>query len=272
MGSPGRCAMFTHSLLDRLRSAIPRRYSGSAGLRLFHTPAARLGGDQRAGAHDRRFLTSSDLSARSSSVIHWAGRLRFRSRLNHPDQVGGLALLAPLTHAQERGAAVVPRARGRVAADAPFRRRGHRQFPCRSGIASFVLDRRSVRSRSSPTCAPRRRPVELTAAQLHRRFARLDGAHARHGADAGALSSASRFRSACCTEPTTAMLDPIKHGEAMAAKVAGLDLELIEGGGHMMLDFVCRSHGQPSSRAWPAGRCCRESPCSTRANLETAEP
>jgi pimeloyl-ACP methyl ester carboxylesterase len=30
------------------------------------------------------------------------------------------------------------------------------------------------------------------------------------------------------------LLDPAKHGAAMATKVAGLDLELIEGGGHMV--------------------------------------
>jgi pimeloyl-ACP methyl ester carboxylesterase len=30
------------------------------------------------------------------------------------------------------------------------------------------------------------------------------------------------------------LLDHVKHGKALATKVAGLDLELIEGGGHMV--------------------------------------
>jgi pimeloyl-ACP methyl ester carboxylesterase len=56
------------------------------------------------------------------------------------------------------------------------------------------------------------------------------------------------------------ILDPVAHAEALAGKLPGLDLELIEGGGHMILvasadrsaKFITRMAQRVAAGAKPA--------------------
>jgi pimeloyl-ACP methyl ester carboxylesterase len=225
---------FTHSLLGKLRHDFRVVILDRPGSGYSTRPAE---ASATISAHARiisRFCQELTLG-RPLIVGHsLGGAIALALALNHPEQVAGLALLAPVTH---RPARVPP----------PFDG---------IAIASPLLRRLIAWTLATP----------LSMANRERALATLFGPEpvARDFADRGggllnlrpcSFIGAStdlvathdelgempaRYKD--LTVPVGILygtddriLDPAAHGKGLAARVADADLELIEGGGHMIL-------------------------------------
>jgi pimeloyl-ACP methyl ester carboxylesterase len=161
------------------------------------------------------------------------GAIALALALNHPEQVAGLALLAPATHRPQR----VPPPFDGLAIASPL---------LRHLIAWTVATPLSIVNRDQVLAmlfGPQPVPHDFAVAGgglLSLRPCSFIGASADLlGTSAELDEMPSRYKE--LTVPVGILygtgdriLDPAVHGKALAAKVTGADLELIEGGGHMI--------------------------------------
>ena len=207
-GLGGQMRNFTHSLLERLKGdyrliIVDRPGSGYSTRPPGASATIRAQADTVA-----RFMDALRLE-RPLVVGHsLGGAIALSLALNHPEKVGGLALLAPLTHAQIRGAGRFSGARRHLAAVAM----AHRLDVGDPDVdqESRACARRGLRSEQGTGRFrdARRRPAQPAAWKFHLSIARPDGDDRRSGDDAGALCGASSFLSASCSEPATASSTP----------------------------------------------------------------
>jgi pimeloyl-ACP methyl ester carboxylesterase len=161
------------------------------------------------------------------------GAIALALALNHPEQVAGLALLAPATHRPQR----VPPPFDGLAIASPL---------LRHLIAWTVATPLSIVNRDQALAmvfGPQPVPHDFAVAGgglLSLRPCSFIGASADLlGTSAELDEMPSRYKE--LTVPVGILygtgdriLDPAVHGKGLAAKVTGADLELIEGGGHMI--------------------------------------
>jgi pimeloyl-ACP methyl ester carboxylesterase len=233
-GLGGQMHNFTHSLLGRLRDDFRIVILDRPGSGYSTRPAK---ASTTIGAQARiisRFCQELKLG-RSLVVGHsLGGAIALALALNYPEQVAGLALLAPLTHQPER----VPPPFDGIAIASPLLRR---LIAWTLATPLSVVNReRALATLFGPQPVVRDfavrgggllnlRPCSFIAAS-----ADLMAAHDELGA------MPTRYRD--LTVPVGILygsddriLDPTAQGKAFAAKVEGADLELIDGGGHMIL-------------------------------------
>jgi pimeloyl-ACP methyl ester carboxylesterase len=233
-GLAGQMLNFTHSLLGKLTlhfRVIVIDRPGSGYSTRPKGASATISGQARTIS---RFCQELKLG-RPVIVGHsLGGAIALALALNHPEQVAGLALLAPVTHRPER----VPPPFDRMAIASPVLRRL---------IAWTLATPLSIanRERSLATLfGPQPVPHDFAVAGgglLNLRPCSLIGASADLMATSAELGEMpSRYKN--LTVPVGILygtgdrvLDPAVHGKGLAAKVVGADLELIEGGGHMIL-------------------------------------
>jgi pimeloyl-ACP methyl ester carboxylesterase len=223
-GLAGQTRVFTHSLLDRLKSEyrviiLDRPGSG------YSTRA------RRASAT----INSQALGLKRPLIVGHSlgGAIALSLGLHHPEYVGGLALLAPLTHVEEvipplfRGLAVrSPLMRGLVGWTSAI--------PLSIRNRDFVLDMAFGPQPVAIDYGTRGggllnlRPHSYINASRDLMAAMEDLVHMQERYQHLTIPVGMLFGTG------DRLLDHVKHGKAMAAKVTGLDLELIEGGGHMV--------------------------------------
>jgi pimeloyl-ACP methyl ester carboxylesterase len=162
------------------------------------------------------------------------GAIALGLALNYPGQVAGLALLAPVTHRPER---VPPPFDGLVIASPLLRRL----------IAWTLATPLSITNRERALATlfgPEPVPHDFAVrggGLLNLRPCSFIGASTDLMATYEELGEMpARYKD--LTVPVGVLygtddriLDPARHGKGLAAKVLGADLELIEGGGHMIL-------------------------------------
>jgi pimeloyl-ACP methyl ester carboxylesterase len=232
-GLAGQTRVFTHSLLDKLKSeyrvVILDRPGCGYSTRARRASAA-ISAQARTIAH---FIEKLGLE-RPLVVGHsLGGAIALSLALDHPDRVGGLALLAPLTHAQGE---IPPLFRG-LAVKSSFMRHfigWTSAIPLSIRNRAFVLDQAFG---PQPVAADygtlgggmlNLRPHSYVNASRDLMATTEDMPHMQERYHQLTIPVGMLFGT------HDRLLDHIKHGTAMAAKVAGLDLELIEGGGHMV--------------------------------------
>ena len=161
------------------------------------------------------------------------GAVALATALGHPDKVGGLALLAPLTHPQENP----PEALKRLAVPSPVLRR---IIAWTFAVPSTILYGKAALAQVfSPDTVPADfgtrgggllgvRPKAFYAASSDMVAVRddLDGMVARYSSLAMPIGILYGDRDT--------ILDHRVQGEPMVGKVPGLTLEIVEGHGHML--------------------------------------
>jgi pimeloyl-ACP methyl ester carboxylesterase len=232
-GLGGQMRNFTHSLLGRLkgefRVIILDRPGSGYSTRPPHAPAA-IGAQAEIIA---RFIDALELEQPLVVGHSLGGAIALALALNHPGRAGALALIAPLTHPQE---AVPQPFRGLVIESSALR-----------WLVAWTL--------ATPSSIARRRLVletlfgpEPVAAD----FATNGGGllslrpHSFYGASSDLVAipehlPAMAERYASITIPVGVLfgtgdriLDHRVQGKALAAKLPRPELELVEGGGHML--------------------------------------
>lgn len=225
---------FTHSLLGRLRQDFRVIILDRPGSGYSTRPSEGLA-TIGAQAHTiSRFCQALGLQ-RPLVVGHsLGGAIALALALNHPEQVGGLALLAPVTHQPGH----VPPPFDGIAIRSPLLRRL---------IAWTLATPLSIANQElALTTLFGPQPVARDFAikgggLLNLRPCSFIGASGDLMAAHDELGDMpARYKN--LTVPVGILygtddrvLDPVLHGEGLAAKVADADLELIEGGGHMIL-------------------------------------
>jgi len=233
-GLAGQVRVFTHSLLDRLKAEhrviiLDRPGSGHST-----RPAQASAAVTAQAGTIARFIEAIGVE-RPLVVGHsLGGAIALALALNHPKQVSGLALLAPLTHPQDE---VPPLLRG-LAIDSPALRwfaAWTSAIPLSIANRDFVLDTAFGPDPVVPDYGTRGggllnlRPKSFINASrdlvaANEDLVDLHGRYHQLKVPVGVLfGTADR------------LLDVAKHGATMTAKVSELDLELIEGAGHMIL-------------------------------------
>jgi pimeloyl-ACP methyl ester carboxylesterase len=233
-GLAGQMRNFTHSLLDRLK--------GDYRVVILDRPGS--------GYSTRAPQASAAIAAQAETIARFAQRIGLKRplivghslgaaialalALNHSDQVCGLALLAPAAYPPKH----VPPPFGGLHIVSPFLRR-LAAWTLATPLA--ILNRNLVlETLFGPQPVPRDfatrgggllnlRPSAFIGASrdLVEARAKLDDMPARYGSlklPVGILYGAA-----------DRVLDPKAQGEALAAVVPGVDFELIEGAGHMIL-------------------------------------
>jgi pimeloyl-ACP methyl ester carboxylesterase len=232
-GLAGQMHNFTHSLLGRLlkhgfRVVIPDRPGSGYSTRPAHASAT----INAQALVISRFC--EELSLERPLVVGHSlgGAIALALALNHPEQVAGLALLAPATQRPDR---VPPPFDGLLIASPLLRRL----------VAWTVVTPLSI-ANSKRTLAllfgPQPVPGDFAVrggGLLSLRPASFIGASTDLVATHGESGDPARYED--LTVPVGILfgagdriLDPAVHGKGLAAKVAGAELELIEGGGHMI--------------------------------------
>jgi pimeloyl-ACP methyl ester carboxylesterase len=233
-GLAGQMRVFTHSLLERLKTEHRVIILDRPGSGYSTRPAQASAAISAQARTIARFIEAIGVEQPLVVGHSLGGAIALALALNHPEQVAGLALLAPLTHPQEE---MPPLLRG-LAIGSPLLRwlvAWTSAVPLSMVNRDLVLDVAFGPDPVAPDYGTRGggllnlRPKsfinasrDLVAANgdllaMHRRYHELK-------MPVGVLyGTADR------------LLDAAKHGATMAAKVSGLDLELIEGGGHMIL-------------------------------------
>lgn len=233
-GLAGQMHNFTHSLLGKLKPnfrvvILDRPGSGystraSEASATVGAQARLISGFCRALGLERPLVVGHSLG----------GAIALALALNHPEQVAGLALLAPVTHQPEH---VPPPFDGLVIGSPLLRRLIAWTLATPLSIAN---GRRALTVLFGP------QPVAGDFAMsggglLNLRPASFIGASGDLMASRGDLGAMpARYKN--LTVPIGILygtgdrvLDPALHGKGLAAKMTGADLELIEGGGHMIL-------------------------------------
>jgi pimeloyl-ACP methyl ester carboxylesterase len=242
-GLAGQVRVFEHSLLDQLKKdhrvvVVDRPGSG------YSTRSRRSSAAISAQAQTiSRFIEAVGLKKPVVVGHSLGGAIALALALNHPEQVSGLALLAPLTHPQDE---VPPLFQGLVI-PSPWLRHclaWTAAVPVSLRNRKFVLDVAFGPDPVVPDYGTRGggllnlRPKsfvsasrDLMATADYKCLTDMQGRYQNLTLPVGVLFG---------TEDR--VLSATKHGTAMAAKVSGLDLELIEGAGHMIpITFADRS-------------------------------
>jgi pimeloyl-ACP methyl ester carboxylesterase len=231
-GLAGQMHNFTHSLFDRLkrehRVVVLDRPGSGYSVRPADASAA-IG----AQAHTiARFCQTLGLE-RPLVVGHsLGGAIALALALNHPEQVGGLALIAPVSHPVEQ---VPPPFDGIEIASPLVRRLIAWTLATPLSIANRAL---ALATLFGPQAVATDFATE-GGGLLNLRPCSFIGASCDLAA-ADLADMPARYKS--LTLPVGILygtddriLDPAAHGTALAEKLPGADLELIEGGGHMIL-------------------------------------
>jgi pimeloyl-ACP methyl ester carboxylesterase len=233
-GLGGHMLNFTHSLLGRLTCYFRVIVLDRPGSGYSTRPKGASATISAQARTISRFCQELKLG-RPLIVGHsLGGVIALALALNHPEQVAGLALLAPVTHRPER----VPPPFDGMAIASPLLRRV---------IAWTLATPLSIVNRERALAmlfGPQPVPHDFAVAGgglLNLRPCSFIGASADLVATSGELDEMpSRYKD--LTVPMGILygtgdriLDPAVHGKGLAAKVTGADLELIEGGGHMIL-------------------------------------
>ncbi len=232
-GLSGQMHNFTHSLSDRLRRDFRVIILDRPGSGYSTRPA------QASATIDAQALTISrfceKLALERPLIVGHSlgGAIALALALNHPERVGGLALVAPATERPEH----VPPPFDRLLIASPLLRR----------VVAWTLATPLAIANGERTLAvlfgPQPVPPDFGVrggGLLSLRPSSFIGAStdlvATHG-DPGAVLA--RYED--LTVPVGVIfgaddriLDPAVHGKGLAARVAGAEFELIEGGGHMI--------------------------------------
>ncbi len=233
-GLGGQMHNFTHSLLSKLRHDFRVVILDRPGSGYSIRPADASATISAQARIISRFCQELRLE-RPLIVGHsLGGAIALALALNHPEQVAGLALLAPVTHLPER----VPPPFDGIAITSPLLRRL---------IAWTLATPLSIANRERALATlfgPE--PVAPDFAVrggglLSLRPCSFIGASTDLMATQDELGEMpARYKD--LTVPVGILygtddriLDPAVHGNGLAAKVASADLELIEGGGHMIV-------------------------------------
>ena len=233
-GLAGQVHNFTHSLLGRLKRdyrviILDRPGSG------YSTPAP--GGSVAIGAQAQlvsRFITALGLK-RPIVVGHsMGGAIGLALALNHPDRIAGLALIAPLTQVPQS----VP---------APFAGLAIRTPLLRRLVAWTLATPVSIANRKltlETLFGPQPVPDDFAVkggGLLNLRPCSFIGASTDLIAGEEDLTAMPmRYKDLAVPlgiiyGAQDRILDPAVHGRGLAAQVPHADLELIDGGGHMIL-------------------------------------
>jgi pimeloyl-ACP methyl ester carboxylesterase len=233
-GLAGQMRNFTHSLLSRLKSEYRVVILDRPGCGYSTRPPCASAAIGAQATTIARFMEALGLE-RPLVVGHsLGGAIALLLALNHPDRVGGLALIAPVTHPPEkvaqpfRGLAItspllrrlvawtlatpISIARGELALEALF---GPEPIPADFATKGGGLLSLRPRSFCGASCDLVAAPKDLP--DMAQRYPSLS-------IPVGVLFGTG-----------DRILDPVAHAEALAGKLPDLDLELIEGGGHMIL-------------------------------------
>jgi pimeloyl-ACP methyl ester carboxylesterase len=232
-GLSGQMHNFTHSLLGRLKRDFRVVILDRPGSGYSTRPAdaaATIGAQARIIS---RFCEELALG-RPLVVGHsLGGAIALALALNHPERVGGLALLAPVT---QRPDCVPPPFDGLLIASPLLRRLIAWTLAAPLAIAN---SERTLAVLFGPQPVPRDFGVR-GGGLLSLRPCSFIGAStdlvATHGEPGGMPAGFEDL-----TVPVGILfgaddriLDPAVHGKGLAARVAGVEFELIEGGGHMI--------------------------------------
>jgi pimeloyl-ACP methyl ester carboxylesterase len=233
-GLAGQMHNFTHSMLGKLkgdfRVVILDRPGNGYSARPSDASAA-IGAQARVVA---RFCQALGLE-RPLVVAHsLGGAIALALALNHPEQVAGLALLAPVTHQPER---VPPPFDGLAIASPRLRRLIAWTL---ATPLSIVNRQRALATLFGPQPVAgdfavkgggllNLRPCSFIGASTD-----LMAAHSDLGEMPGRYKELT-MPIGILYGTDDRILDPVLHGKGLAAKAAGADLELIDGGGHMIL-------------------------------------
>jgi pimeloyl-ACP methyl ester carboxylesterase len=233
-GLAGQHGNFTHSLLDLLqndhRVIIVDRPGSGYSTRAANAPAG-IAAQARTISH---FIAA--LGLRQPLIVGHSlgGAIALSLAVNHPEQVGGLALIAPVTHLPKD---VPPIFRG-LAIRSPF---------LRALVARTLAVPVSIRNRHAvlesafgPQPVPRDygtkgggllnlRPASFINASLD-----LMAAH-DESEDMTARYGHIKVPVGIMYGTADRILDPVTHQAALVEKLPGVDCELIDGGGHMIL-------------------------------------
>jgi len=258
-GLAGQARVFTHSLLDHLKSnhrviILDRPGCG------YSTRAPKSSAAVSAQARTvAGFIEALELE-RPLVVGHsLGGAIALALALNHPEQVAGLALLAPLTHAPDE---IAPLFRG-LAISSPFVRHlvgWTSAIPISIRNRAFVLDMAFGPDPVAHDYGTRGggllnlRPHSFINASRDLMAAKADVKDMEDRYHRLTIPVGILFGTA------DRILDATRHGTAMATKVPGLDLELIEGAGHMIVitaaersaKFIMRVAQRAASATAPA--------------------
>jgi pimeloyl-ACP methyl ester carboxylesterase len=233
-GLAGQMHNFTHSLLGKLMHDFRVVILDRPGSGYSTRPSDEMATISAQARLISRFCGRLGLE-RPLIVAHsLGGAIALAMALNHPERVAGLALLAPVTHEPKH---VPPPFDGMEIASPLLRRL----------IAWTLATPLSIVNRD------RALAVLFGPQPVADDFAVRGGAllNLRPKSFIGASGDVMAARSDLATMPARyqhltvpvgllygtddRILDPALHGQGLAAKVAGADLEMIEGGGHMIL-------------------------------------
>jgi pimeloyl-ACP methyl ester carboxylesterase len=230
-GLSGQLHNFTHSLLGRLSPNFRVVILDRPGSGYSTRPAGASAEIVAQARMISRFCEELGLD-RPLVVGHsLGGAIALALAMNHPDHVGGLALVAPATQRPER----VPAPFDRMLITSPLMRRV---------IAWTVAVPMSIRNSErtlavlfGPEPVPRDFAVR-GGGLLSLRPVSFYGASTDLVASNGDLGEAPRYEDLAMPVgvlfgTADRVLDPDVHGRGFAA-LAGAELELIEGGGHMI--------------------------------------
>jgi len=234
-GLAGQTRVYTHSLLDRLKAEHRVIIIDRPGCGYSTRPRGASAAISAQARTIARFIETLGVE-RPLVVGHsLGGAIALSLALNHPELVSGLALIAPLTHAQDE---VPPLFRGLAIKSALLRG----LVGWTSAIPISIRNRKIV---LETAFGPE--PVVLDYATrggglLNLRPHSFINASRDLMAAKGEELAAMEARYQHLTVPVGVLfgtadriLDAVKHGTAMATKVIGLDLELIEDAGHMIV-------------------------------------
>jgi pimeloyl-ACP methyl ester carboxylesterase len=232
-GLAGQMHNFTHSLLGKLRHDFRVVILDRPGSGYSTRPAEASAAISAQARIISRFCQELKLG-RPLIVGHsLGGAIALALALDHPEQVAGLALLAPVTHRPER----VPPPFDGIAIASPLLR--HLIAWTLATPLSIANRERALATLFGPEPIARDFAVR-GGGLLNLRPCSFIGASADLMATHDELGEMpARYKD--LTVPVGILygtddriLDPAAHGKGLAAKVAGADLELIEGGGHMI--------------------------------------
>jgi pimeloyl-ACP methyl ester carboxylesterase len=233
-GLAGQVHNFTHSLVGKLtddfRVVILDRPGNGHSTRPSDASAA-IGAQARLVS---RFCQALGLK-RPLVVAHsLGGAIALALALNHPEQVAGLALLAPVTHPPDR----VPPPFDGLAIASPWLRR---LIAWTLATPLSIVNReRALAKLFGPQPVAGDFAVKGGGLLNLRPCSFIGASTDLMAADSDLREMPRRYKE--LTMPVGILygtddriLDPVLHGKGLAAKVAGADLELIDGGGHMIL-------------------------------------
>ena len=233
-GLSGQILNFTHSLLGKLKDDFRIVILDRPGSGYSTRPA---GAAATLGAQAQIISRFCDVLRLGRPLVvghSLGGAIALALAINHPEQVSGLALLSPVTQRPDR---VPPPFDGLVIASPLLRRLVAWTLATPLSIAN---GERALAALFGPEPVPRDFAVR-GGGLLTLRPCSFIGASADLMATHDELGEMpARYKD--LTVPVGILygtddriLDPAAHGKGLAAKVAGADLELIEGGGHMIL-------------------------------------